>query len=447
MRKLLHHLRVAALLCIITAAGKTAFSGTVLKAGDIAILGFNADQTYPDQQWAFMTMVKLTSGTVIIFTDDGWDGSVTPGVFKTPSGDGFLTWTVQSDIAAGTIIYGTNNTVNGTTAGVSGTLGSGGFGFNISGDQLIVYQGTSGTGTGATFIYAFNNGQSPGSYPSLGVWQTSGTVTLDNQSYQPPGLTSTTAVALTSNLSNNSSGTGALGSANYGFDNMHYGGTLTGTPTALLTDIADPQNWIGDNFTTANLVSGAGGVYANNNFNILPITLVSFTAQLQGAETVQLKWSTGIESNNDHFTIERSTDGASFSSIGTVPGKVNSNLQTDYAFTDNTPDAGTNYYRLSQTDIDAHHVILGIRSVTVDDMPLRIAPGLAHDAVDATFTFGVWKEVRLYSSGGQLLQTVSLSNSIRRVHIQLNDYAPGTYYLSFVGNDRKRNVTKKFMKM
>jgi len=446
MKKLLQHLRVAVLLCIITAAGKTAFCGTVLGVGDIAVLGFNADQTYPNQQWAFMTMVKLTAGTVIIFTDNGYDNNTSN--FRTPfNGDGYLTWTVQADIPRGTIVYGTNNTVNGTSTGVSGALGSGGFGFNIGGDQLIVYQGTSGTAVGATFIYAFNNGQSAGSYTGLGVWQTTGSVSGDNQSYQPPGLTSTTAVALTTNINSGSSGTGALGSANYGFDNMHYGGTLTGSKDGLLIAIADPHNWVGDNTTTANLAPGAGGVYANNDFNVLPVTVSSFTAQLQGSETVQLKWSTAVEINNDHFTIERSTDGASFSSIGTVPGKVSSSLQTDYIFTDNSPEAGSNYYRLSQTDIDGHHQILGIKTVTVDDVPLRISPSVARDAVDATFTIGVWKEVRLYSGGGQLLQTISLANSIRRVHIQLNDYAPGTYYLSFVGADRKRNVTKKVMKM
>jgi hypothetical protein len=227
---------------------------------------------------------------------------------------------------------------------------------------------------------------------------------------------------------------------------MYYAGTTTGTKTQLLTAIADPTNWKGDNTTPWNLSSGSG-LYPSNTFTILPVTLLSFTAQLQGAETVQLKWSTAVENNNDHFTIERSTDGLSFSTIGTVHGKESSNLQTDYAFTDNSPDAGNNYYRLSQTDIDGQQKILGIKTVTIEYIPLRISPSPARDAVEATFAMGIWKEVRLYSNAGQLLQTVPLSNSVRRIHIPLNDYARGTYYLSFVGSDRKRNVVKKFVKM
>jgi len=439
MRKLLQHLRVAVLLCIVTAAGKTAFCGTVLTPGDIAILGWNSDDTGPNQRWAFVTMVNLQTGTVINFTDNGYDGST--GQFRIgATNDGHLGWTVQSPIAAGTVIYATNTSVNGTTTGVSGQLGGTAGYFSKAGDQIIVYQGTLGTAVGATFIYAVNTGTSTVTYAAgNGTWQTSGTVTLDVQSYQPPGLTSLTSVALTANTS-------GVPSGNYGFNDYHYSGTTSGTKTQILTAMSNVSNWTGNDGTAYNFSSGSG-LYPSNTFTVLPVTLVSFTAQLQGSESVQLKWSTAVETNNDHFTIERSTDGASFSSIGTVPGKVSSSLQTDYTFTDNSPEAGSNYYRLSQTDIDGHHQILGIKTVTVDEVPLKISPSVARDAVDATFTMGVWKEVRLYSGGVQLLQTISLANSIRRVHIQLGDYAPGAYYLSFVGTDRKRNVTKKFVKM
>jgi hypothetical protein len=45
----------------------------------------------------------------------------------------------------------------------------------------------------------------------------------------------------------------------------------------------------------------------------LPVELTSFTAALK-FDIVELKWSTASELNNDHFTIERSTDLREFSS-------------------------------------------------------------------------------------------------------------------------------------
>ena len=439
MRNLLHYLPAVALLCVTVIASIAAFCQTSLTAGDIVVLGWNSDDTGPNQKWAFMTMRNLQTNTVINFTDNGYD-SIAHEFRTGATNDGHLQWTVQSPIAAGTVIYATNTAVNGTTTGVSGQLGGTTGYFSKAGDQLIVYQGTTGTAVGATFIFAVNTGTSTVTYAAgNGSWQASSNTTLDVQSYKPPGLTSLTAVALTANTSGTASGI-------YGFNNYYYSGTTSGTKTQLLAAVSNVNNWSGNDGTPYNFTSGSG-LYPANTFTVLPVTLISFTAQLQGAETVQLKWSTAAENNNDHSTIERSNDGISFSVIGVVPGKESTDLQTDYIFDDNSPNAGNNYYRLSQTDIDGQQKILGIKTVTIEDIPLRISPSLARDAVDATFTMGIWKEVRLYSGCGQLLQTVPLSNSVRRVHIPLNDYARGVYYLAFVGSDGKRNVVKKFVKM
>lgn len=259
-----------------TGGGTWAQTPTVLTPGDIAILGWNSDDSpYPDQRWAFLAMRDINPTTVIIFTDNGYDGSTSE--FRPPSGnDGYLTWTVPSLITKGTVVYGTNNTVNGSSSGVSGTLGST-FGFAPTGDQIIVYQGTSGTAAGATFIYALNTGQNV-AYGSPGNWITSGSIAFDQLSYMPPGLTNgSTAVALTSNGGSTPVGDGNLGTANYGFDNMYYGGTTTGTKSALLTAIASPTNWIGSDVTTFNIQ--AGGVYPTNTFSVLPVILLHFNAE------------------------------------------------------------------------------------------------------------------------------------------------------------------------
>lgn len=90
-------------------------------------------------------------------------------------------------------------------------------------------------------------------------------------------------------------------------------------------------------------------ILINDQTTVLPVMLTSFTAQ-QEKQTVKLTWQTLSETNNSHFDIERSTDGKNFVKIASVQGKGNSNQPTNYAFADEKPAIGHNYYRLAQID-------------------------------------------------------------------------------------------------
>ncbi len=262
---------------------------TILNPGDIAVLGLNCDDSYPNQRWAFVPLVNLAFGTVIHFTDAGFDGSLSENKFYVNTGnEGHMTWTVPSNITAGTTFIVTNN--SGSTAtitdilsnpysGVSGSIGGSSFGFLQTGDQIIVYKGTSGTTVGATFIYALNNGQSATNYPTNGLWMTSGTISGQQFSYLPDGLTNgTSAVGLTCN---DLSG----GGTTYGYDNMKYNGTTTGTKVSLLAAIGNPSNWSGDN-TSTYLFSSIG------NFTI-SVPTVAPTVTTQAASSINTTTATG----------------------------------------------------------------------------------------------------------------------------------------------------------
>lgn len=97
--------------------------------------------------------------------------------------------------------------------------------------------------------------------------------------------------------------------------------------------------------------------------NPLPIELLSFTGNCN-YQNVILKWSTATETNNDYFTIERSTDGITFTPIGTEKGAGNSSTIKNYSFTDNKLETETVfYYRLKQTDFDGKFEYFGIIAV------------------------------------------------------------------------------------
>nr|WP_243900166.1 T9SS type A sorting domain-containing protein [Hymenobacter defluvii] len=108
---------------------------------------------------------------------------------------------------------------------------------------------------------------------------------------------------------------------------------------------------------------------------VLPVELTSFTAQVRG-NAVLLAWSTASEKNNDHFVVERSTDGYTFQSLATVQGAGTTAAPTRYTSTDARPLTGRSYYRLKQVDLDGSTNYAPIISVQVADAPTTTATTL-----------------------------------------------------------------------
>lgn len=96
-------------------------------------------------------------------------------------------------------------------------------------------------------------------------------------------------------------------------------------------------------------------IWYTRNDAVLPITLTRFTGKAISENKVELSWTTASEYNNDRFEIERSTDGSKFNLIGTVKGQLYSKEITDYNFVDEQANAGINYYRLKQIDVDGKY--------------------------------------------------------------------------------------------
>ena len=81
----------------------------------------------------------------------------------------------------------------------------------------------------------------------------------------------------------------------------------------------------------------------------LPIELLSFKGYAVGEDN-QIFWATGVEIDNDYFTVERSDNAVDWISIHEKDG-TNSFVITHYSFTDASVQVRS-YYRLKQTDYD-----------------------------------------------------------------------------------------------
>jgi hypothetical protein len=91
------------------------------------------------------------------------------------------------------------------------------------------------------------------------------------------------------------------------------------------------------------------GSKISNDNTIQSTGLISFSAKAE-AMAIAISWETASEVSNDHFTIEKSTDGYTFTPITDVTGAGNSAFTHSYSYTDKDPFNGTSYYRLKVVD-------------------------------------------------------------------------------------------------
>lgn len=194
--------RCLGLLAMLSVCARAALA---VSPGDIAVIAYATDD--PDVV-SFVVLREIPAGTVLRFTDSGWQNS---GSFR--ANEGGVQYTAATTLAPGTVVTQYNPF---TSAGwsVNNTgVGSGGFLLATAGDQVLVFLGDAAS---PSFIYALN-------FVSGGFSD----ATSSNNSGVPAGLqVGSTAADLAT-----------------GVDNGYYSGPTTGTPETLLAAIANPSNW------------------------------------------------------------------------------------------------------------------------------------------------------------------------------------------------------------
>lgn len=192
--------------------------------------------------------------------------------------------------------------------------------------------------------------------------------------------------------------TGTVGTVSVTFDLADVTGTPTGDNNLSLTRMLVSQD---DDFSTGvtlvsptsinavdrtvtfdyDFTAGEGFYYTlgSEEISALPIELVSFTAK-SGRAGVSLNWTTASEANNAFFTVERSQDGLTYSSLAFIEGAGNSDDVNRYEYIDSQPKAGNNFYRIKQTDTDGTATYTSVINVWMDilvNMELTLYPNPA----------------------------------------------------------------------
>jgi hypothetical protein len=179
--------------------------------------------------------------------------------------------------------------------------------------------------------------------------------------------------------------------------------------------------------------------------NPLPIELVSFNCSNTNRNNNMLRWVTASESNNDYFSIERSSDGINFEIIGKQNGAGNSVTRLEYTFNDQNPIKGISYYRLKQVDFNGKFTYSEICSVTnIGDSGVNFYPNPVRNNLTIDYDFSEKPSsniVTVTDVTGKLVQ-VSTSFSDSKVSLDCSNLAEGIYFLKVLIGEKE--VVNKF---
>jgi hypothetical protein len=178
----------------------------------------------------------------------------------------------------------------------------------------------------------------------------------------------------------------------------------------------------------------------------LPVTWLSFTARKTADDKVQLTWQTAAEVKNDHFEIERSTDGSQFKTIGTVQGSKNSNTIQTYTYTDNTVQAGSIWYRIKQVDVDGLYSYSAVVSVQLSDKSLfDVINNPVKDMLNIYLSpvFAQNTSIRIIDISGKELKKIE-GVQAGTLGVNVSGLAAGTYIVQCLHNGVSYN--KRFVK-
>jgi hypothetical protein len=165
---------------------------------------------------------------------------------------------------------------------------------------------------------------------------------------------------------------------------------------------------------------------------ILPVALNFLAAEAVG-KTARIYWQTSAESGSDYFAVEHSTDGRTFTKIGTLPAAGFSQDIRDYELYDLQPANGLNYYRLLQTDYDGTVHNEGIVTVRFDDgppRPMSVFPNPVTDRTTVSWSTAA-EMLHISDAQGRRLQTIPLdaAGDGGARSLDMSTYPAGIYFV------------------
>jgi SdrD B-like domain/Secretion system C-terminal sorting domain len=196
-----------------------------------------------------------------------------------------------------------------------------------------------------------------------------------------------------------------------------------------------------------------GGI-SNPGGGSLPIHNLSVSASVGSDDIVNLTWLAENELNTKIFVIERSTNGANYTSVSSQPATGNTNTVTKYTGTDNLKDivnSSTIFYRIAAIDIDGKTGYSNVIAVNINQaVSLQVWPNPFAGQINIKVSVKAPKPlfVKVYGTTGQLVSSsvFSTTRGMNFISIKDMDRLPtGLYHVEMI-LDNERILSQKMIK-
>lgn len=155
-----------------------------------------------------------------------------------------------------------------------------------------------------------------------------------------------------------------LSIATYDYDFIGY--TLINDSTSYLEYEFTIEYSTGCVYKTNHYISESE-FFSNDSLLVLPVTLISMSAQQVGNE-IEIKWEIASEENCAFYLVEKSTNGLEWTDLGTVETGQHSGNNRNYSLIDKSPTSGIQYYRLKQFDYNGTNSTLSVADVNYSNL-------------------------------------------------------------------------------
>ncbi len=179
----------------------------------------------------------------------------------------------------------------------------------------------------------------------------------------------------------------------------------------------------------------------------LPVELQYFTAT-EYEDKVLLTWKTLAEINNDHFIIEKSSDGINWEEIIVMSGVGMSVTPTEYTAVDFDGCDGICYYRLTQVDFDGKKEVFKAIKFGANEgkaLEITVSPNPVIDEADITFSVPEYGSYNfsIVSQTGQLIYQAQLlgTEDLNKYNYSANELPKGIYH--FIISDNNGNMIQQ----
>jgi hypothetical protein len=379
-----------------------------LTAGNLAFVGYSADSS---DGFAMVAILDIPANSIVHFSDNEWNGQPigSGGAFSSLS-EGELSWNSGiSILAAGTVLtFNGLSNISNTDYGVSHGSIIGTINLNAQDEVLYAFSGVD-SATPTNFIAAIATG---------GFNMANGT--LDNTGL----VADSTAVEFISQA-----------------DVFIYSRSTIcdSTHAACLAEINKPSNWNSDD--------GMGNQAYDGNFpdfpsdvpdffsgTALPLELLSFSAHLNHANHVVLKWSFSYSFPDSRYYIEQSRNGWDWSEIHELELLQNQSEEENHELGLEENLEGLLYFRFVKEKHDQQKEILQTISLsTLAGQSVLIYPNpFQHELI----VQGSRSNLTIQSSLGQIIPFKrELNERYRTLHLE--HLKKGMYFLQVDGKQYK----------